>query len=122
MAYNTTIVFGNSTLTQVDQVSPSRTPFSIKQVVGRNLVEISIPGVKLLDWRLTITGIFSGPNRFTDRTTLENDEDLETYAYTDGLHDGQYIMIPGSLTFADVGDAPTVTEYTFTILQVQQAT
>lgn len=115
----TTITFGGITL-NVSELVPVKVPGTIKQIVGRQLIQHNLPGRAVQDWSITISGEFFEGTRDTLRTDLENLDDLNVYAYVDGIHDGQYILVPGTLQFTDSGVEPNRYLYTLQIIQYNQ--
>ena len=88
----------------VDTIIPTMEPRTVKQVVGKRLVETPILGSNEFQYRLSISGTITA----TTANTLEQNRDaiialnnLNAYAYVDGRHDGNYIIVPNSLQFED---------------------
>ena len=114
IAYST-ITFGALTL-KVDRITPEKVPGTVKQVVGKDLIQKNIPGRTVQDWRLVINGRLVGSTRHTDRTTLTGYDDLTTHA-VDALHDGSYFI--ESLVFDDANNLSTRYNYTLVLIQDQ---
>lgn len=124
MGYNTSIIFGEltisgSTIGIVDRMNFRRVPGTAKQIVGGNIVPKRVPDRAVQDWRGTISGLFYSSTRLTDRDTLQTirNSNLKVQL-TDGIHDGEYYIM--DLTWNDDANTnATEQRYTMTILQEQ---
>jgi len=104
-------------------IVPMKAPSTIKQKLGRAIVSINILGRDSQDWMLTITGKVTGASSSalaTNRAAVEAFDDGDVHAYVDGIHNGNYIVEPGSLQFTDEGDSHfSVYTYTMRLIQKQ---
>jgi hypothetical protein len=94
----------NGVSLRVTSVVPSRVQATKKQIVGRTLTEIKILGLTGQQWELDFNGICYGTTAAqlaTNRTNIENLDDCTVHTYVDGMHDGNYMLVPGSLKFED---------------------
>ena len=104
--YSDTITFGGETI-NVTSLSPIKRQKQRKMVVGKNLVLIDIIGVNEFQWEIEINAVVYGSSLtdlYNNRDAIQNLNDLTTHAYVDGLHDGDYYMVPESLSFDDSAD------------------
>jgi hypothetical protein len=119
--YDDEILLGGEKLFII-KVSPKRVPKTIKQVIGSNLVEVDVLGVKSKQWVLDLTGVIiadSVANLETRRAALEALDNTSPHTLVDGHHDGSYYIEPGSLDFTDVGDE-VQSIYRYTVKLVEQ--
>lgn len=98
------------------EVDAVEVPTTIKQAVGRELVQKSIPARDDLDWAIRIKGILTGElNGITvaqEVTALRalNDNQTHTYSDWDSARDGTYSIVPGTLRiYDDPLDDPNIT-------------
>ena len=104
--YDSTVVF-NGVKLNVKSLTPVRTQKSVKQFMGKSLVESKVLGVSTQQWGLNLSGMIFGTtsaNLSTNRAAVEALDSNTPYAYTDGIHNGTYIMSPGSLRISDSGE------------------
>ncbi len=116
MAGYNTITLGALTLT-VDRITPEKLPGTVKQVIGKDLIQKEIPGRTVQDWKLVINGRLIGSTRHTDRDTLTGYDDLIVHTLVDGIHDGNYFI--ESLIFDDAQNLSTRYNYTLVLIQDQ---
>lgn len=118
--YNGTITFNSVTL-DVISASPKKTQKTRKVIIGKTLSEVNVIGLDAQQWVITITGIITGTSQSdlaTKRANIEALDDVASHAYVDGIHNGNYIMKPGTLTFNDSGDRGNISyEYTFELVE-----
>lgn len=118
--YNGSIVFGGKNL-KVLSISPTKTQKTIKQVIGKSLAQTRVIGLNDQQWKLEVSGHVLGTttaNLSTNRADLEGLDVASTFAYTDGIHDGTYYIVPGSLRFDDSGeDAYSKYNFSMTLLE-----
>lgn len=119
--YDGTITFNGVTL-YITNLIPKKVQKTIKTVVGKTLVQTNIIGLGAQQWELELTGIVKGDS-LTDlasnRAAIEALDDAESHAYVDGIHDGTYYLVPGSLTFSDSGDRGGMSYvYSFSLVEV----
>ena len=111
----------NSVPLNVTDIIPIKEQKTIKQVIGKKLAEIKVLGLASQQWRLQITGNVLGTstsNLDTNRSNLEALDSVTPYVFADGaLHNGTYILVPGSLQFSDSGSKPVHYDYTMTLVQ-----
>ena len=105
----------------IREISPNRSQKTRKNIVGRNLIQVDILGMGEQQWNLEIEGVLVGDN-FEDlaekRQEIQDLDDCELHEYEDGIHDGYYYIIPGSIVFDDSGDKANM-YYTYTIRLVE---
>jgi len=104
--YGSTITYSGLTL-RVTNINAIKVPSTVKQQMGKDVVEIRILGRSVQDWELSVTGLILGDSLSelsTNRAALETADDADVHAYVDGIHDGNYIIVPGSLKFDDKDD------------------
>ena len=120
MAYSNTPTL-NSVVLHITNIKPVKAPKTIKQIMGKELTEISIIGLEAQQNVLQIDGRVIGTtsaNLDTNRTDLEALDSVTAYDYVDGLHNGTYIVQPGSLQFDDeAGEVEGSHKYTMTLVQ-----
>ncbi len=119
--YNSTITLGGQTL-YVLSSTVRKVPGTKKQLIGKQVVRMNVLGRDLYDWEININGIIFGSNKETDRDNLlalQDNQDKNGYAYSDGSHDGTYYI--EDLTFEDTGDeGNTVFRYTLRLIEKNQ--
>ena len=101
--YNQTITLGGVTL-NVKSLNPFKQQKTQKQVIGKTLVEIRVMGLSSTQWRISISGVITGSSTSdlsSKRASIEALDDSSTHSYSDGIHDGTYYVVPGSLRFSD---------------------
>lgn len=115
----TTVTFGGLTI-NAKRLSISLRPATYKMKIGNNLSIVKrIGGSK--EKYIVIEGDIYGANKDTERTTLIGLDDALNHTYVDGLHDGNYILVPGSLKFSDDAQRnPTHYEYTVELIEYNQ--
>lgn len=118
MADYTTITYGGETLNVLSCV-PNKVQKTRKNVVGKTIVETNIIGTNVQQWIINISGILTGASIGTLRASLEALDDADSHAYVDGIHDGDYYIRTGSLTFEDDGNlGGTYYKYNMTLVEV----
>ena len=103
--YSGTITF-NSVNLHVQNITTSKQQKTRKVIVGKTLTQVNIIGLNDTQWMLDITGLVTGTtesNLSTNRAAIEGLDDTTAYSYVDGIHDGTFIIKPGSLQFNDGG-------------------
>lgn len=104
--YSETITYGGVTI-NATKISAVKRQKQRKMVVGKRLVLIDIIGVNVEQWELDINAVVTGTSLtdlYDNRAAIEALNDLATHALADGLHDGNYYMVPESLSFDDTGE------------------
>ena len=117
--YNSTITFGALTLT-ITRTTPIKMPGMRFQIVGRNLVSKQLPDRTTFTWQLRLEGFWNGDNRHVDRGILEGYDDVTARSLVDGIHDGEYFIMPGSLMFNDDRTSPNHYRYSFTLVEKKE--
>ncbi len=120
MGYST-MTFGGETLI-ITNITPRKEQKTIKQVSGKSLIETRIVGLNTQQWRFDVTGLITGATTGvvdTNRTNLQALDDCDTHALVDGIHDGSYYIIPGSLQFTDDQSIAGGTHYKYTMTLVE---
>ena len=115
-AYSDTILF-NSKILYIRSLDVRKVPATKKQVIGKNIIRISIPGIDSWENEININGIMFDVSTTADtqRDNLIADQDGAVHAYSDGKHNGNYYIT--DLSFADSEDKPLHYEYSLTILE-----
>ena len=120
MAEYTNITFNGVTL-YILNATPLRNQKTRKSIIGKQLVQTSIIGINARQWEITMGGIIIGDDveeLGVKRAAIEALDDVQFHAYVDGIHDGTYMVIPGSLQFKDNSDdAGMVYRYSFQIVE-----
>jgi len=95
-----------------------------KSITGRTLAESDILGLKDSQWRLVLNGYVLGTNvedLYLKRSTIEGFDDLLPHTYVDGIHDGEYYVVPGSIVFDDTEETSgTGMYFTFSLELVEE--
>ena len=111
------VTYGGVSL-NLSRITPVKEQKTRKQVVGKTLIETQIIGLSAQQWRITVRGTIKGIIS-TGRAALEALDDVSSHAYVDGIHDGNYYLVPGSLEFQDEGDRGNSTYvYSFELIEV----
>src|SRR3990167_1524584 len=110
--YSTIITFGGVSLTIIDSGLIKTALPKLKKVI-----EIDIPDRDVEGYRGTIIGVFYGTNRDTDRTSLEALNDGNKYALIDGIHNGDYRIVTGTLNWLDSENTIGVNKFEMEIIQ-----
>ncbi len=117
--YNSEITLGGNTL-YIRSMRAVKRPGTLKQIIGRNVVELRTASRNIYDWNITISGIIF-TDKETNRDLLEAMQDGTPYALVDGSHDGDYFI--KNITFNDDGDtSSTIFSYTLELVQSNQPT
>ena len=104
--YSDTITF-NAVSLNVTSLTPVYTQKTRKTIVGKTLVQVKVIGMGAQQWNLILNGLITGATTSTlstNRAALEALDDASSHAFVDGIHDGEYVVIPGSLSFKDSND------------------
>jgi len=104
--YAETFTYGSETI-NVTMLSAVKKQKQRIMVVGKKLNRIDIMGANVFQWEIDINAVVYGANStalYVNRLAIETLNDLASHAYVDGLHDGNYYMIPESLEFNDTSD------------------
>ena len=110
------MTLGGVTL-NIDSVTPTKTQKTRKSVIGKTLIETKIIGMGAQQWNLQLHGYVTGATIAivgTNRAALEALDDCTSHVYVDGIHDGTYYVVPGSLSFEDTGEQ-VGTHFTYSI-------
>ena len=117
MAIYSSTSYGGKDL-ELESISPVKEQKTRKQVVGKTLVETPIIGLAAQQWRIRVRGTLKG-DISTKRAELEALDDVSSHAYVDGIHDGNYYLVPGSLEFRDTGNRGNASYiYSFELVEV----
>lgn len=118
--YDDTITFNNVSL-NVESISPTKKQKTRKIIIGKTLTQVNIIGLGDTQWVLDVTGIITGTtlsNLSTNRAAVEGLDSVTAYDYVDGMHNGTYIVVPGSLSFTDKAtDGNLAYRYNFTLIE-----
>lgn len=121
MANYTDIVYG-TTVVHATNIVPIKVPATVKQKMGKAVAQIAILGRDTQDWTLTVTGKILGTTATdlgNNRAALEALDNADIHGYADGIHDGNYIIEPGTLQFTDEGQTHFAV-YSFTMRLIQK--
>ena len=116
--YDTTSYNGNTL--SITSITPSKIQKTRKTLVGKTLIETSIIGSNSQQWELQVSGVIVGTRTVigTNRAILEALDSGAAYAFVDGIHNGNYIIRSGSLSFEDVSDdAGTYYKYSLVLVE-----
>ncbi len=93
---------------------------TLKQKIGGTLIKYNAPGRSYRDMEISGQGVIFDTNvaATTQRRELEEMHDFVPRVYTDGMHQGTYIM--EELSFDDDGDNPMLYTFTVKFIQFQQ--
>lgn len=117
MVFNNTITYGGETLDQLN-ISVSNRPKTAKQTVGNRLVVLGVAvGAEATEKMLTINGDLRGANKETLKSNLQALDDGQRHPYSDGVNDGDYAIISGSLRFRDEGGQTAKSDFTMQLLE-----
>lgn len=126
MALASTITFGSVTLdggtggnwlTTHDAI---KVPGSLKTRFNENVTITEIPG-RAKEWQVTISGILQGANMESNADTLEGYDNGSIRRFTDGDHNGDYVIVPGTFNINRSNTNKTVISYTMVIRQYTQS-
>lgn len=104
--YASTIIYNGVSL-NVSDLIPVRVQKTRKVIIGKTLTQVSIIGLNAQQWELQISGIIYGTtvaNLSTNRADIEGLDTVTPYLFTDGIHNGTYIVNPKSLIISDTAD------------------
>ena len=116
MANYSDVILGGVTL-EIDSATPIKEQKTRKSIIGKTLTQTSIIGMGAQQWRIQLHGYVTGDTVAdvgVQRGLVEALDNCLQHAYTDGMHDGTYYVIPGSLSFEDSGEQ-VGTHYTYTV-------
>jgi len=104
--YSETFTFGGVTInaTRLNAVKKQKQRI---MKVGQKLNQIDIIGANVTQWEIDISAVVYGTsstNLYVNRAAIEALNDVAAHAYVDGLHDGNYYMVPDSLAFQDTSE------------------
>ena len=120
MGNYTTISF-NGVALQVLSCSANKIPRTRKYALGKQLVEVPILGINAQQWELSLTCVITASTHEQlgiKRAEIEELDDVEAYDLVDGIHDGSYYIVPGSLIFSDSGEgAGMIYRYTVRLIE-----
>ena len=118
--YSNNITY-NSVVLNITGMNANKVTKTVKQKMGKSLIEITTIGSGNKQWELDVTGVISGTtlaNVDTNRSALVALDVASSYAYVDGVHDGNYFMKPGTLRFTDDGgSAQSYSQYSMTLIE-----
>jgi len=118
--YDNNITF-NGVRLMVKSLTPIRRQKTVKQIMGKSLSQSTVLGITDQQWTLQINGVIIGTtsqNISDNRTAIEALDSDTPYAYVDGIHNGTYIMTPGTLAIRDSGEnVESLYPYTVTLVE-----
>jgi len=94
----------NGVYLKITSLSPIRTQKNVKQIMGKSLTQTKVLGVNDQQWQLSIQGVIVGTtatNLSDNRAAIEGLDSDTPYTYIDGIHNGTYIVNPGTLKIDD---------------------
>lgn len=119
ITFGTLVLDGSSGGNYIEPMTATRVAGSLKQRLNQNVTIQEIPG-RAKEWQIEITGLLSGNNREADLDTLEGYNDGSVRQFVDGDHDGNYIIVPGTLVVNRSSAETTIIRYSMTIRQYTQ--
>jgi len=119
ITFGSLLIDGGSGGNYIEPMTAVRVPGSLKQRFNENVTIQEIPG-RAKEWQIDITGLLSGNNREADLDTLESYNDGSVRQFVDGDHDGNYIIVPGTLVVNRLNTEPTIIRYSMQIRQYTQ--
>ena len=122
MPLASTITFGSLTLdgsggNWLESMEANRVKGSLKSVFNENITITEIPG-RAKEWEIAISGSLQGGNMEADLDTLESYHVGMIRQFTDGDHDGNYIIL--DLSVNRTSDKKTIIPYSMKIRQFTQ--
>jgi len=118
--YSETLSFNGVTM-HILSLTPVKTQRTRNKIIGSSLVRYKIIGLQDKQWELSGSGIVTGTsptNLSTNRAAIEAMDDAASHALVDGIHNGTYFMVPGSLQFNDSGDRAGMSySYSFKLVE-----
>ena len=118
ISFGTLTLDGNNGANYIESLDAVRVPGSLKQRFNENVTITEIPG-RGKEWLITINGVLAGSSREADLDTLEGYHVGSVRQFTDGDHDGNYIILDLSVNTENL--TKTIIRYTLTIRQYTQA-
>ena len=103
----------------IEPLTATRVAGSLKQRFNENVTIQEIPG-RGKEWSIEISGALSGGNMENDLDTLESYNDGSVRQFVDGDHDGNYIIVPGTLIVNRLNIQKTIIRYSMTLRQYTQ--
>ena len=115
-AYSSTVLYNNNIL-YIRDLTVNKIQGTKKQVMGKTIVKIDIPGLNTYQDEIQINGIIfdTGTTADNQRDNLLTAQDGAHHAYVDGKHDGNFYIM--NLTFDDSGDKPNHYTYFLTLTE-----
>ena len=117
------ITFGSVTLdggtggNYIERLTSNKVQGSLKTVFNENVTITEIPG-RAKEWLVDIDGVLSGGSRDDDEETLSGYDNGSIRNFTDGKHNGNYVVL--SLQFPKENRGNTIYPYRLTIRQFTQ--
>ena len=116
--YGSIITIGGNTI-YVFNAKARKYPGTYKQIMGKRLVEHSVPHRNVTDWNITYEAIIYGTTKDTVRSNLENIyASVSTTALVDSSHDGTYLI--RDLDFNDTEQNPLAYEFSINLIEWNQ--
>ena len=119
------IIFGSVVLDGSNQgnwltsLNAVKAPGSLKSRFNENVTITEIPG-RAKEWQITISGNLQGANMESNADTLEGYDNGSIRNFSDGDHNGDYIIVPGTFGINRENTNKTVITYRMTIRQYTQ--
>ena len=118
ITFGSVTIDGGSGGNWIERLLPRRVQGSLKNRFNENVTITEIPG-RAKEWLLEINGWLSGGSRDGDENTLSGYDDGSIRGYTDGKHNGNYIIL--ELEFTHENRSSTAYPYRLVIRQYTQA-
>lgn len=122
--YSEVLSFGNLYF-KFSSISASEEPTKLKITVGKTFIEKDIPMRDAKDTVLIVNGVIDGLSRVfgeTESTAIERDraalialDDGTFHDWDDGRHVGSFVVVPGSLQWADGAERSLFQPHKFTM-------
>ena len=119
ITFGSLVLDGSSGGNWIEPLIATRVAGSLKQRFNENVTIQEIPG-RGKEWQIDISGVFSGANMEADLDTLEGYNNGSVRQFIDGDHNGNYIIIPGSLVVSRVNTEKTIIRYSMILRQYTQ--
>ena len=110
---------------KISDITETNQPSSLKTNMGKTFTEREIPMRNTTDTVLEISGVITGISRTSAQsvaTAIENDrtslialEDGYHNTYSDGKHSGDFVIVSGSLKWADEANRSSGEPNKFTV-------
>ncbi len=108
----------NSISLNIDRINVVKRQKTIKQTIGKNVVILGPAlAVEATENVLSLRGRRTDASKDATKTSLEDSQDGQRHAYTDGLRSGDYAIL--SLNFNDAGGTAGISQYVYNMTLVE---